>query len=59
RRGGSMPKKKKERSFMPMSTAGLLSFSQEESGGLKVPKWFPVAVSIASSVILLVLRAAA
>ncbi len=54
-----MPKKKKERSFMPMSTAGLLSFSQEESGGLRVPKWFPVAVSIASSVILLVLRAAA
>jgi len=52
-------RKKKERSFMPMSTAGLLSFSQEESGGLKVPKWFPVAFSAGSAILLLVLRAVA
>ncbi len=42
-----MPRRKKGQNYMPMSTAGLLSFSQEYSGGLRVPKWFPVVFSAA------------
>ncbi len=52
-----MPKaKKKERSFMPMSVAGILTFSTDEAGGFKVPKWFPILLSIATGVAVIALN---
>jgi len=52
-----MPKAgKKERGFMPMSVAGILTFSTEEAGGLKVPKWFPILLSIATGIAVIALN---
>ncbi|MDW8035978.1 MAG: hypothetical protein RMI85_05940 [Candidatus Korarchaeum sp.] len=52
-----MPKvRKKEKGFMPMSVAGILTFSTDEAGGLKVPKWFPILLSIATGVTVIALN---
>ncbi len=52
-----MPKGKKKGSYMPMSVAGILTFSTEEAGGIKVPKWFPVFLSALTGVTILILHA--
>ncbi|MDK2372569.1 MAG: hypothetical protein QI197_04245 [Candidatus Korarchaeota archaeon] len=51
-----MPKGKKDKSFMPMSVAGILTFSTDEAGGLKVPKWFPVLLSVVTGVVIIALQ---
>jgi len=51
-----MPRRSKRRTFMPMSTAGLLSFSQEYSGGLRVPKWFPLVFAAVSAIAVVALH---
>ncbi len=51
-----MPKRKKDKNFMPMSVAGILTFSTDEAGGLKVPKWFPVLLSILTGVVIVALH---
>ncbi len=50
-----MPKKK-DKSFMPMSVAGILTFSTDEAGGFKVPKWFPVLLSTVTGVVIIALH---
>ena len=50
-----MPKKS-DKSFMPMSVAGILTFSTEEAGGLKVPKWFPVFLSVMTGIAVIALH---
>lgn len=52
-----MPKvRKKEKGFMPMSVAGILTFSTDEAGGFKVPKWFPILLSIATGIAVIALN---
>jgi len=51
-----MSKRKRRREFMPMSTAGILTFSQECSEGLLVPKWFPVALAASFGVAVIILH---
>jgi len=51
-----MPKRKRDKSFMPMSVAGILTFSTDEAGGLKVPKWSPVLLSAVTGVVILALQ---
>ncbi|RSN71435.1 hypothetical protein D6D85_16075 [Candidatus Methanodesulfokora washburnensis] len=46
RRWYVLPKKSKRRDIMPMSVAGILSFSTEDTGAIKVPKWFPAVLTI-------------
>jgi len=54
--GNVMSRRKRRREFMPMSTAGILTFSQESSEGLVVPKWFPVALAASLAVAIMVLH---
>ncbi len=51
-----MSRRRRRREFMPMSTAGILTFSQEVSEGLIVPKWFPVALAISLAIAIMVLH---
>lgn len=41
-----MSKKKREKTYMPATTAGLMSFYQEEKEGIKVKPLYVVALSI-------------
>ncbi len=44
--GGFVSKKKREKTYMPATTAGLMSFYQEEKEGIKVKPLYVVALSI-------------
>jgi len=48
-----LPKgKKKRRDIMPMSVAGILSFSTEDTGAIKVPKWFPIVLTVVVALVI-------
>ncbi|RLG54528.1 MAG: preprotein translocase subunit Sec61beta [Thermoproteota archaeon] len=38
--------RKKKREFLPATSAGLLSFAGEEAGGVKVPPYVPLIMTL-------------
>jgi len=48
--------RRRKRDYLPATSAGLLSFSTEEAGGIKVGPWVPILLSVAVIVMEILLR---
>ena len=51
-----MARRRRERSYMPATSAGILAFYQEEAGGIKIKPAYVIAAIIAIAAVEVILQ---